>query len=68
MLQVWLAKCKPLDEDVALKIIEMDNMACDLVRMQDRAAWPHSTGEDACNQLLSWPRLDGELATQGQVH
>ena len=33
VLQVWLAKCKPLDEDVALKIIEMDNMTCDLVRI-----------------------------------
>ena len=31
-MQVWLARCLPLDEEVALKIIEMDSMNCELVR------------------------------------
>jgi len=30
-MQVWLATCKPLGEQVGLKILELDNMAVDLV-------------------------------------
>ena len=29
--QVWLATCKATMEQVAVKILELDNMACDLV-------------------------------------
>ena len=28
---MWLATCKPLGEKIALKILELDNMAVDLV-------------------------------------
>lgn len=30
-MQVWLAKCLPLDEEVALKILEADDLKCPLV-------------------------------------
>ena len=33
LAQVWLARCAPLEEEVALKIIEMDNMSCGLVSL-----------------------------------
>ena len=31
VIQVWLATCKATTEQVAVKILELDNMACDLV-------------------------------------
>ena len=35
-VQVWLATCKGTAEQVAVKILELDNMACDLVSNADR--------------------------------
>ena len=32
-VQVWLATCKATAEQGAVKILELDNMACDLVSM-----------------------------------
>ncbi len=37
-LQVWLAKCLPLDEEVALKILEADDLKCPLVSRSHRVA------------------------------
>ena len=45
--QVWLARCVPLEEEVALKIIEMDNMACDLVSWAARTRRWHEGGKGA---------------------
>lgn len=52
ILQVWLATCKPLGEQVALKILELDNMAVDLVSsLMTSAAWvaPHPQARPTVN-------------------
>ena len=71
LLQVWLAKCLPLDEEVALKIIEMDKMTCDLVRSDSRqlpciplqaCMYALRSGDNAAGMhgMLAWlPRVSG---------
>lgn len=53
ILQVWLATCKAFGDQVALKILELDNMACDLVSILSQTSQAESDGTLSLYSLSS---------------
>ena len=45
MLQVWRARCKQSGEIVAIKVMDLENVNCSLVRC---------SAKDSVRQLLRW--------------